>query len=94
VTPLALLEALVELATEAGIRVRAARPDEPPLASGLCKVKGEIWLVLLPSDPVEHQIDLVCGALRAHAAELLETRWLPPELRSRIEGGDLGTVRN
>ena len=87
-----MLEALVELATEAGIRVRAARPDEPPLASGLCKVKGEVWLVLLPSDPLEHQIDLVCGALRTHAAELLESRWLAPELRSRIERA--GTVVN
>jgi hypothetical protein len=84
-----MLEALVDLAAEAGIRVRSARPDEPPLASGLCKLRGEWWLVLLPSDPLEHQIDLVCSALRTHAVELLESKWIAPELRERIVGTEV-----
>jgi len=86
--PLEVLEALVALAKEAGIQVRAARPDEPILESALCRLRGALWLVLLPSDPLQHQIDLVAATLRTHAAELLESRWIAPELRARIEGGD------
>ena len=45
--PVDLLAALVALAAEAGIQVRAARPDEPILESALCKLRGAWWLVLL-----------------------------------------------
>jgi hypothetical protein len=81
-----LLSALIELAGEAGLRVRAAGPaGEGPLESGVCRVRGELWLVLSASDPVAHRIDVVARALRAHAAPFLESRWLPPALRARIE---------
>jgi hypothetical protein len=82
-----VLAALVALAAEAGLRVRAAAAaaGEGPLESGTCRVRGELWLVLVPADPVEHRISVVARALRAHAPELLETRWLPPAVRDRLE---------
>jgi hypothetical protein len=72
------------MAAEAGIRVRAARPADP-LESGVCRVKGELWLVLSPTDPLEHRMRVAAAALRAHAPALLETRWLPPALRTLLE---------
>jgi hypothetical protein len=88
VKPVELLEALLALAAEAGIQVRAARADEPILESALCKLRGAWWIVLQPSDPLEHQISLVARTLRTHAADLVESRWLPPEVRERIGIGD------
>jgi hypothetical protein len=78
------LALLLELAAEAGMRVRAA-PSAGLLESGVCRVKDELWLVLVPSDPVEHRIRVVAGALRTHAPALLDSRWLPPALRARLE---------
>ena len=92
--PVELLEALLALAAEAGIQVRAARADEPILESALCKLRGAWWIVLQPSDPLEHQIDLVARTLRTHAADLVESRFLPPEVRDRIAVPPEGTVRN
>jgi len=84
VEPLDELALLLELATEAGMRVRPA-PSAGLLESGVCRVKGELWLVLVPSEPLEHRIRVVASALRTHAPTLLESRWLPPSLRSRLE---------
>lgn len=81
-----MLAALVALAGEAGLRVRPARAGgEGPLESGLCRVRGELWLVLSASDPLAHRIDVVARALRSHAAPFLESRWLPPALRTRLD---------
>ena len=44
-----LLERLAELAREAGLEVRELRAGaegEPPLASGVCRVRGETWVLL------------------------------------------------
>ena len=84
--PAELLTHLVALAGEAGIRVRAAAGAEAALESALCRVRGELWLVLVPSDPLEHRIRVVVRALREHAPALLEERWLPPAVRARVEG--------
>ena len=61
VEPAELLAYLVALAGEAGIRVRAAAGAEAALESGLCRVRGELWLVLVPADPLEHRIGVVVG---------------------------------
>jgi len=82
-----LLEQLIALAREAGLEVRAAQGGEPglPLHSGVCRVRGELWLVVVPSDPLEDRIEVVADALRTHAASFLESRYLPPALRERLE---------
>ena len=80
-----MLALLAGLAEEAGMQVRAARPPGP-LESGVCRVRGQLWLVLAPGDPLEHQIRVVIEALRLHAPALLEERWLPPAVRARLEG--------
>jgi hypothetical protein len=86
-----ILEVLLELAAEAGMRVkvagREARGAEAmPLASGVCRVRGELWVVLASSEPVSAQIRTLGAALRAHAAPLLEARHLPPAVRAALEG--------
>jgi hypothetical protein len=86
-----ILDVLVGLAEEAGLRVRAGRgsaaPEgEPTPRSALCRVRGETWLVLLASDGVDERIRVVAEALRIHAADLLEERYLPPAVRERLEG--------
>lgn len=83
-----VLEQLVALAGEAGIRVRAASRSEAALESALCRVRGELWLVLVPAEPVEHRIGVVLRALREHAPRLLEERWLPPAVRARVDGAE------
>jgi len=82
-----LLDQLIALAREAGLEVRAAQGGEPglPLTSGVCRVRGELWLVVVPSDPLEDRIEVVADALRTHAAAFLESRYLPPALRERLD---------
>lgn len=82
-----MLGALQGLAAEAGLRVRPGPPaaGEGPLESGVCRVRGELWVVLVPSDPVEHRIAVLARALVAHAPALLETRWLAPAVRERLD---------
>jgi len=87
VTETDVLVALVELAEQAGLRVRAARgaSDAGPLAtSGVCRVRGETVIVLVDDDPLGDRIAVVAGALREHAGAWLEDRWLPPALRSHL----------
>jgi hypothetical protein len=84
------LARLLALAAEAGLRVGVRRPgaDEPLTESALCRVRGEVWLFLVPEDPVEHRLRLVGRALREHAPRLLEERWLPPAVRAFLDGPD------
>jgi len=49
-------------------------------------VRGRWWVVLSRSDPPGLQIDALARALRQHAGEQLESRWLPPAVRHRLEG--------
>lgn len=86
-----ILEVLLELAAEAGIRVkvagREARGAESlPLASGVCRVRGELWVVLSSGEPVQAQIATLGAALRTHAGELVETRHVPPAVRAVLDG--------
>ena len=79
------LEALLELAHELELEVRiAGRTEAAPQQSGLCRVRGRVWVVLSTADPIEHQLQALAGGLRAACGEALEGRFLPPALRSRI----------
>ena len=82
-----LLDALVGLAEEAGIAVRIARAGESelPPRSGLCRVRGNLLLVLSAAEPLEARIEATAVALGTHAAALLEGRFLPPAVRERLE---------
>jgi hypothetical protein len=88
-----LMQALLDLADEVGLEVRPVRAGvegEPPLASGVCRVKGRVWLVLSSADPVDVQVAALGAALAAHAGEALEDRYLPPAVRAALEGEGAG----
>jgi len=90
VRPEELHERLVELAQAAGLVVRrvpgrAPGAPEPPAASAVCRVQGEVWVVLSAADAVEERCSVLVRALREHAAGFLEDRYLPPALRERLE---------
>ena len=82
-----LLDTLVGLAEEAGITVRVARAGESelPPRSGLCRVHGNLLLVLSAAEPLEARIEAAAAALCTHGTALLEGRFLPPALRERLE---------
>jgi hypothetical protein len=90
VTEPEILVELAALAAQAGLRVESARsaPGSGPEAlanSGVCRVRGETWVVLVASDPVAARIELLARALREHAGPWLEGRYLPPALRDLLE---------
>lgn len=84
-----LLEALLELARAAGLEVRVVgirQPhDLPPPESGVCRVRGRLWVVLSSADPVEDQLEVMAGALRDHARPYLESHYLAPAVRQRLD---------
>ncbi len=84
-----LRAALVGLALEAGLEVRETRAagGEAPPESSVCRVHGAVWVVLSSADPLEHQLDVLAGALREHHGPWLERRYLPPALRARLFDG-------
>jgi len=91
--PAELLDQLVELARAAGLEVReiraaAAGEGEAAPASGSCRVRGRIWVLLARSDSEDQRIDVVARALTTHAREFLEARYLAPAVRARL-GGEL-----
>lgn len=86
--PQALLDALCELARDAGLAVKrlgAAGTEGLPASGGVCRVRGEVWVLLGDGDPVEERIELLARALRDHAGPALEDRYLPPAVRERLE---------
>jgi len=85
-----LLSALLELARDAGLVVRsvprsAAREGEPLATSGLCRVRGEDWVMLAAADPIDQRIEALARGLRACRGEFLERRYLAPALRQCLE---------
>ena len=85
-----LLERLTALAGELGLEVREVRASaeaEPPVASGVCRVRGETWVLLAAGDGLEQRIDVLSRALKTHAGVLLEGRYLPPAVRARLSKG-------
>jgi hypothetical protein len=88
-SPAEVLEALAGLCREAGLDVRSVRgsPEtagEPVARSGVCRVRGALWLVLSDADGVEERIGAAVDALRMHAPDFVEGRYLPPALRERL----------
>jgi hypothetical protein len=92
----ALLDFLVELAQEAGIQVRviprSAAELDPAPRSGTCRIRGSPWLLLASGEPLEDRIEAAAMAVRTHALEALEGRYLPPAVRARLDfpGGRAG----
>ena len=79
-----LLELVLDLARDAGIEIRH-EPASAPVKSGVCRVRGALWLVLSAADPLEERLAVAADALRAHAGPLLEERYLPPAVRELLE---------
>ncbi len=82
---------LIELAQAAGLEVRGLpgagfREGEPAASSGVCRVRGAVWVLLAPSDSVEEHISVLVSALETHAAGFLEDHYLPPAVRQRLRG--------
>lgn len=80
-----LLELVLDLAREAGIEIRR-EPGGAAVRSGVCRVRGAVWLVLSAADPLEERLAVAADALRRHAGPLLEERYLPPAVRDLLEG--------
>ena len=79
---------LVALAESAGLRVQPvprAHEADPPVASGVVRIRGEIRSVLVSSDSLAERIGAVTDGLRTHASDFLESRHLPPALRARLD---------
>jgi len=90
VSPEGLLAELIDLASDAGLRVRsigrsAGAEGETGAASGVCVLRGETWVMLASAEPVEARIDVVAAALRENCGDFLEARFLSPALRERLE---------
>jgi len=88
--PASLLASLLELAGEHGLRVRRIPAESPfeglaPVASGVCVVRGQRYVMLCPADPASRQIEVLARALLDHAGDLLEARFLPPAVRTCLE---------
>lgn len=88
--PSEILETLLDLARDAGLEVRAVgasglAPGESPPGSAVCRVKGDVWVMLSDADPVAIQLQVLADALRAHAPDHIENRHLPPAVRSLLE---------
>jgi hypothetical protein len=84
-----LLTRLQELARELGLEVREVRAGaegDPPIASGVCRVRGETWVLLAAADDLDHRVEVLAGALKSHAGARLEGRYLPPAVRARLAG--------
>ncbi len=88
----ALLEALLLLAEELGMRVdrlseRGLEEGMAPAASARCRLRGETWVMLSPADPARRWIEVLGEGLRDVGGAALEDRYLPPALREVIFPG-------
>ena len=88
--PSAILEALLELAREVGLEVRAVgraglEAGESPPGSAVCRVKGDVWVMLSSIDPVAVQLGVLAAAIRNHAGDLIADRHLPPAVRELLD---------
>ena len=84
-----LFDRLLALARAAGVEVRETKgggEGEPGPRSASCRLRGRVWVILVASDPLEERICAVAEALDQADPGWLETHYLPPALRSRLEG--------
>ena len=77
--PAQLMESLLVLARDAGLEVRTlgqcrAGDLEAQIGSGICRVRGAVWVVISSSDPLELRLEVVARALRTYANALVENR--------------------
>jgi hypothetical protein len=91
VTPPELLAALLELAREVDLEVRRV-PAEEARASAVCRVRDRFWVLLSAADPLPDRIAVVARALRTHAGEACEGRFLPPAVRAALEAEDVAEI--
>ncbi len=87
--PTELMDSLLTLARDAGLEVRTVGQGgggdlDTPAASGTCRVRGAVWVVISARDPIELRLEVLARALRTHASALVENRYLPPAVRERI----------
>ena len=83
-----LLDRLLALARSVGIEVRetqGAGEAESGPHSASCRLRGRLWVVLVAADPLEERICALADALDQAEPGWLETHYLPPALRSRLE---------
>lgn len=90
--PSEIMTVLLDLAREAQLEVRnvdASRAEvgEAVPASAVCRVRGAVWVVLSSADPVAIQLAVLGSAIREHAGELIETRYLAPAVRVWVDPG-------
>ena len=88
-SPEQIHEELLALARSAGFDVRRSsgrlgQDADLPIASGVCRVRGAIWVILSAAESLEERSDVLAGALKLHAGSLLEDRYLPPAVRARL----------
>ncbi len=48
-------------------------------------MRGAPWLLLAWGEPLEDRIEAAATAVRVHAREVLEERYLPPAVRDRLD---------
>jgi hypothetical protein len=85
--PADLLDQLSDLARAVGLEVRGiarAGPGESETRSGSCRVKDAVWVMLSEADSLDDRIDVLAAALASHAADRLDSRYLPPAIRERL----------
>ena len=83
-SPPEVFDALLSLARELDLEVRRVAPDDAQ-TSGVCRLRGRVWVLLSAGDPIERHIAVIAAALREHAAEACESRYLPPAVREALE---------
>jgi hypothetical protein len=89
--PRLLLDELVQLAGETGLEVRRLSRQPifeglSPSSSGVCRVRGEVRVLLSDSDPLADRIRVLARALREARGRELEARFLPPAVRDCLDG--------
>lgn len=84
-SPEQIHDELLALARSAGFDVReVGKNSDLPVASGVCRVRGSIWVILSATESLEERSDALAEALTAHASSLLADRYLPPAVRARL----------
>ncbi len=91
--PADLIEALLELASRAGIEVRilpaaggrAAEDELRPRESAACRVGKRIWVMLAPEDPPLRQAEVLAATLVRHRAAFLQESFLLPAVRAFVD---------
>jgi hypothetical protein len=56
------------------------------VASGSCRLRGRILVILAAADPLEEHVAVLARVLRLHAPDVCAARFLPPAVRERLEG--------